>query len=30
VIYTARMTQDPKAPAAKFWAVGKVRVRLAP
>jgi hypothetical protein len=30
VTYTARMKQDPKAPATKFWAVGKVRVRLAP
>jgi hypothetical protein len=30
VIYTARMKQDPKNPAAKFWAVGKVRVRLGP
>jgi hypothetical protein len=30
VVYTARMKPDPKAPAARFWAVGKVSVRLAP
>jgi hypothetical protein len=30
VIYTARMKPDAKSPERKFWAMGKVRVRLAP